>query len=134
VRPIPSDPGDFPERILDRETPEQAAQDYHFDGPDFGYRFRLEDESGGVYFARFALVEVESPDGKKIRFVSKTLHHGLWRAGGVKGPGEISTIEGLARELGWERDPKILLDAWEGEESLDEASSRQKQARKAAKQ
>jgi len=122
--PVPANPRDFPEKILERETPEQAAQDYHFDGDDFGYRFRWEYEPGRVRYVRFALVEVEHPDGKKVEFVSKTIHHGIYRTGGVKGPGTITTIEGIAHALGWEHDPKLLLDSWEDEESLEEAQTR----------
>ena len=124
AKPVPADPRRFPERTLERETPEQAAQDYHFDGDDFGYRFRWEDESGRTCFVRFALVEVEHPDGKKVEFVSKTIHHGIWRAGGVSAPGTIDTIEGIAEALGWAHDPKKLLDSWEDEESLEEAQAR----------
>jgi len=124
LKPVPSDPRRFPERTLERDDPGAAAQDFHFEGDDFGYCFSHEYEPGSFQRLRFALVEVEHPDSKKECFVSKTIHNGIWRAGGIKALGTIRTLEDIAQALDWKHDPKELLDAWDGEESYEDARAR----------
>lgn len=116
---------DHAESIVDASTAEEAALSYHDERDETGFRYRHETTDNGVVYIRFALVAVKAADDTAHEFVTRIFHHGLWRKGGVKRPGVIDTLEGIARELGYAHDPQSLVaSGWDLEESMPEAEER----------
>jgi hypothetical protein len=105
---------------IEAETAEDAAQTYHVEGaelcpPPSGYVHQApgsENRAGRV--TEFLLVEVQ--DHGEV--ISRAFLEGMRRRGGItpKGHKEWS-IEEIAAELGWDKEPELLLaTGWEGEE------------------
>ncbi len=116
---------DHPESTIQADTAEEAALSYHDEHDETGFRYRRETTDNGVVYIRFALVKVEATDGTTTEFVTRIFHHGLWRKGGVRRPGMIDTLEGIAKELGYSHDPQTLVaQGWDLEESMPEAEER----------
>lgn len=113
------------ESTVEADTVEEAALSYHDEHDETGFRYRHETAEDGVVYIRFALVKVKAIDDTAHEFVTRIFHHGLWRKGGVKRPGVIDTLEGIARELGYTHDPKSLVaSGWDLEESMPQAEER----------
>lgn len=107
----------FPAAGLDEVD---AAQNAHLEEVNAGSRYsglsyRVSRRGGRSHLVFFALVEVEGFEP----VVSKIISHGIWRRGGVK-PRKQVTLAEIAEALGWEHDPKKLLETWDGEEDAEE--------------
>ena len=117
---------ELPESVIEADTAEEAALSYHDEHDENGLRYRHEDADNCIVYIRFALVGVVGEDGAAIELVTRMYHHGLWRKGGVKRPGAIDTLEGIAKALGYTHDPQSLVEpGWDLEESIPEAQGRQ---------
>lgn len=113
------------ESTVEAASAEEAALSYHDEHDETGFRYRHETPEEGVVYIRFALVKVRAVDDTTHEFVTRIFHHGLWRKGGVKRPGVIDTLEGIAKELGYTHDPKSLVaSGWDLEESMPQAEER----------
>lgn len=106
-------PQELPWRTVEADTPEQAANEYHFGLPRW--------ESGKVWIERdgegtrtdvyFARIEVEGHGS----WVSRVYQSGLWRRGGV--PVQQPTLADLAAAIDWPHDPQELVQpGWDFEE------------------
>lgn len=101
---------------LEADSPEDAAQEHlgrWFRMDALRYTPDLENPGSHIYFS---LVEVEGHG----EMVARLYTSGIVRAGGVK-PRQVQTREqalaDIAKQIGWEKDPALLLDAgWDGEE------------------
>lgn len=113
---------------IDAPTWEEAANEFHTNHTlkEDGYIltvFPEENESGsGKYNVYFALIEVKDSEGNQYGpVVSRYFYHGIYRAGGVKPPSKMKSLqerlEYIAEKLGWEHPAEELLEeGWEGEE------------------
>jgi hypothetical protein len=82
-----------------------------------GIRHIVNDDRGGSHHIYFNEVEVDGFPGSMI---SKIICHGIFRAGRRV---NVSISE-VANLLDWGNDPNLLLESWEGEETIEEAKSR----------
>lgn len=115
---------DHPESVVEADTAGEAAASYHDEHDETGFRYRHETAEEGIVYIRFALVKVTG-ENDAAEFVSRIFHHGLWRKGGVKRPGMIDTLEGIAKALGYAHDPQSLVEpGWDLEESMPDAEKR----------
>ena len=116
------------ESVIEAGTASEAALSYHDENDEVGFRYRHEEADRGVVYIRFALVSVASEDGAVVELVTRMYHHGLWRKGGVKRPGTLDTLAGIAKALGYTHDPQSLVEpGWDLEESIPEAEERRRQ-------
>ena len=103
---------------IEEGSPEDAAQEFHsrcspphplIRGiPNVHYKHYPTPDSRIDHY--FVCVEVEGHG----EVVSKMLFSCIWRKGGVNR--HPTTIQDVARQLGWTRNPQELLEAWEGED------------------
>jgi len=79
------------------------------------------DSDGKVCSLKFGLVDIENMGLHIIR----EYHYGIRRKGRPT-PQLIldQRLKEIAKNLNWTKDPKILLEVWDGEESYEEAIKR----------
>jgi hypothetical protein len=104
---------------VESDCKENAVQDFFCPISDeYGHRFRHELPDNRREIIHFGLIEVEGHG----ELLTRTFSSGIWRQGGVKPHHE--RIEDVAKIIGWEHDPKELLEEWDNEESWEDASER----------
>lgn len=99
---------------IEADTPEEAANSYHCRDlhalPGATY-IDLDGEGKRRQIVIFARVEVEGHGS----WVSRMYKSGIYRKGGVQ-VRPNPTLEAIAKAVGYESDPKTLLDPWDFEE------------------
>lgn len=98
---------------VDKDDLVDEIQEYHIKRMPTGVPFDQTTANGGREEVNFMAVEVE---GDGIYF-SRIYQRGIRRKGGVPRAGVERTIESVAKALGYEGDPRELLEpGWDGEE------------------
>lgn len=94
---------------VEASNPDDAAQEFHFQGlgriPSFCYRHEM--GGGRVRKLHFVMVEVEG-HGERI---SRIIEERTWRRGGVQ-PAPGATLAEIARELRFDGEPEEMLGEW----------------------
>jgi hypothetical protein len=104
-------------KAIEAETPEEAANEYHYNYSDGSLKYIKEEQDGKHVHVLFARIEVENEG----TWISKVYSHGIFRRGRkYNNPSLIY----LAEQLGYADDPKTLIDDWESEESIEEAEEK----------
>jgi len=92
---------------IEAESEGHAANEYHYRAfvDQATLKWRLDDGT----FIYFALIEVEGGE----KFIARRFARGITRAGRKS----VITLEDIAKQLGWSKDPQELIQpGWEGEE------------------
>ena len=92
---------------VEADSPGAAIQTLH-SVKECGISYRHDLGDGSAEYITFALMEV---DGQEL--VSRMYHQGIRRQGRRNYP----TLQQLAQQLGFERDPASLLSEWEEEQT-----------------
>lgn len=98
------------------DSPEQAAQEFHFNLPFWcsGQRWTVwEDNDTKRYEIYFANIEIENHGN----LISRIYNCGIWRRGGIKIKHKPYTLEDVSKSIGWGGDPQDLIKkGWDLEE------------------
>jgi hypothetical protein len=106
---------------IEADSSEEAALELHDrnfrPGSKYGYSYTKWREDGfdmneTLYFA---VVEIEGIGTQITRMIST----GIYRRGGVRTNSGTQVLLEIAKNLGYEHDPKTLLEKWDLEEDYD---------------